>query len=436
MQWCLRAGWRRNPEHVTAQTLWFRRPVFGWALYDWANSAFALTVMTSFVPIMLGAFWNDGAQSSVTTFRLGLANGGASLLVALLAPVIGAIGDRAGRRKRGLLGFAALGVVMTGALYFVEAGQWPIAVACYVLATIGFAIGNTLYDSLLVDVVSPRFYDRVSAYGFALGYLGGALLFAVNVWMVASPQSFGLDSPTAAIRVAFLMVAIWWAVFSLPLLLWVPEHRSADTVTHGAIMAGFRELLATLHAVRRHRSLWMFLLAYWLYIDGVYTIIKMAVDFGMSQGLDMQDLISAILLTNFIGFPAAMLFGYIGDWFGTRRGIYLALVVYIAVTIGAVFVTTEAQFYVLAAAIGLVQGGVQSLSRSLYARLIPAERSGEYFGFYNMLGKFAAVLGPVLTGSVALATGSQRIGILSILVLFTIGLWLLSRVRLPVNGTV
>ncbi|HHQ14033.1 MAG TPA: MFS transporter [Chromatiales bacterium] len=390
--------------------------------------------MTSFVPIMLGAYWNDGAQSSVTTFRLGLANGGASLLVALLAPVIGAIGDRAGRRKRGLLTFAAVGVVMTGALYFVEQGQWPVAVACYVFATIGFAVSNTLYDSLLVDIVSPRFYDRVSAYGFALGYLGGALLFAVNVWMVAAPQSFGLDSPTVAIRVAFLMVAVWWAVFSLPLLLWVPEHRAADAVTRGAITAGLRELLATLHAVRRHRSLWIFLLAYWLYIDGVYTIIKMAVDFGMSQGLDMQDLISAILLTNFIGFPAAMLFGYIGDWFGTRRGIYLALVVYIAVTVSAVFVTTEAQFYALAAAIGLVQGGVQSLSRSLYARLIPAGRTGEYFGFYNMLGKFAAVLGPVLTGSVALITGSQRAGILSILLLFMIGLWLLSRVHLAATG--
>lgn len=419
---------------MTAQTLWFRRPVFGWALYDWANSAFALSVMTSFVPIMLGAYWNDGAQSSVTTFRLGLANGGASLLVALLAPVIGAIGDRAGRRKRGLLTFAAVGVVMTGALYFVEQGQWPVAVACYVFATIGFAVSNTLYDSLLVDIVSPRFYDRVSAYGFALGYLGGALLFAVNVWMVAAPQSFGLDSPTVAIRVAFLMVAVWWAVFSLPLLLWVPEHRAADAVTRGAITAGLRELLATLHAVRRHRSLWIFLLAYWLYIDGVYTIIKMAVDFGMSQGLDMQDLISAILLTNFIGFPAAMLFGYIGDWFGTRRGIYLALAVYIAVTVSAVFVTTEAQFYALAAAIGLVQGGVQSLSRSLYARLIPAGRTGEYFGFYNMLGKFAAVLGPVLTGSVALITGSQRAGILSILLLFMIGLWLLSRVHLAATG--
>ncbi|MDJ0929357.1 MAG: MFS transporter [Gammaproteobacteria bacterium] len=415
-------------------SLWFRRPVLGWALYDWANSAFALSIMTTFVPVLLGEYWNDGAESAVTTFRLGMANGIASLAVALLAPVIGAIADRAGRRKRSLLLFTALGLLMTGSMYFVTAGQWQIALACYVLASIGFAQGNSLYDSLLVDITSAEFYDRVSAYGFALGYLGGALLFSVNVWMVSAPATFGLASAGEAVRLAFLMVAIWWAVFTLPLIFWVHERPTPDKPEHGAIAAGIRELLGTLRAVRQQRDLWIFLIAYWLYIDGVYTIIKMAVDFGLSQGLGMEDLIRAILLTNFIGFPAALLFGYVGDWIGARRGIYVALGVYILTTTAAVFVDTEAEFYVLAAAIGIVQGGVQSLSRSLFAFLIPRDKSGEYFGFYNMLGKFAAIIGPVLTGLVALMTGSQRLGILSILILFVAGLFLLTRVNLPAES--
>jgi UMF1 family MFS transporter len=410
-------------------TIWFKRPVLAWACYDWANSAFALTVMTSFVPVLLAEYWNDGAESAVTTFRLGIANGIASLIVAVTAPAIGAFADRAGRRKRGLLVFTALGVVMTGAMYLVAVGQWALGLGCYVLASIGFAASNSLYDSLLVDITAPNFYDRVSAYGFAMGYLGSALLFTVNVVMVGNPERFGWSGPAEAVRAAFLMVAIWWAVFTLPLALWVREPEALGA-PRGAVRAAFAELIATLHSMRAQRDLWLFLVAYWLYIDGVYTIIKMAVDFGLAQGLTMQDLITAILVTNVVGFPAALLFGWLGERIGARRGIYLGLAVYILTTLSAIFVSTTAEFYALAVSIGLVQGGVQSLSRSLFARLVPDGKTGEYFGFYNMLGKFAAILGPVLTGVVALLTGSQRIGILSILVLLVAGLLLLRQVRL------
>jgi len=409
--------------------IWFRRPILAWALYDWANSAFALSVMTSFIPVLLAGYWNDGAESTVTTFRLGLANGISSLIVAVIAPAIGALADRAGRRKRGVLIFTALGVVMTGSMYLVGAGQWLLGLSCYLLASIGFAAGNSLSDSLLVDIASPDEYDRVSAYGFGVGYLGGALLFSVNVWMISAPETFGLESQADAVRIAFLMVAVWWAVFSVPLALFVPEKRGAKPA-RGAIRAAFLELFNTLRSLRAQRDLWLFLIAYWLYIDGVYTIIKMAVDFGLSQGLGMEALIGAILVTNFVGFPAAMVFGWVGDRFGARNGLYASLSIYIVVTIAATFVSTEAEFYALAVAIGLVQGGVQSLSRSLFARLVPEGKTGEYFGFYNMLGKFAAILGPVLTGVVALITGSQRLGLLSILILLIAGLFLLSRVRL------
>jgi len=405
--------------------------VLAWALYDWANSAFALAVLTAFVPVMLAGTWNDGAPSTVTTFRLGVANGLASLVVVLLAPLLGAMTDQARRRKPWLALFTLLGVGATMLLAAIGPGDWPLALACFVLASVGFFAANSLYDAMLIDVAAPAAFDRVSAFGYGLGYLGGALLFTVSVLLLARPAAFGLASQAAAIQVTFILVGIWWALFSVPLLLWVRERHAGQAPVPGAFRAGLRQLRATLRSLRADRNVLWFLAAYWLYIDGVYTIIKMAVDYGLSQGLTATDVTGAILLTNFIGFPAALAFGALGTRLGPRPAIYLALVIYIAATALAVFLTTAAQFYALAATIGLVQGGVQSLSRSLYARLIPAEMSGEYFGFYNMLGKFSSILGPVLAGTVALVSGSQRTGILSIIVLFGAGLLLLTRVQVP-----
>ncbi|MBL8197730.1 MAG: MFS transporter [Chromatiales bacterium] len=406
--------------------------MLAWAFYDWGNSAFSLLVVTVFVPLMLGSFWNDGAPSPVTTFRLGVGNGIASAVVVLLAPLLGAMTDRAGRRKPWLAAFTGLGVLATAGLAAVGPGGWLLALLCFVLGSIGFFAANSLYDALLIDVASAPAWERVSALGYALGYLGSALLFLLSIAMLARPERFGLASPVESMRLSFLMVAAWWAIFSLPLLLWVREQRADSApVSGGSLLAGFHQLYGTVQALRSQPQLLRFLLAYWLYIDGVYTIIKMAVDYGLSQGLSSTEVTGAILLTNFIGFPAAIGFGVLGERLGARRGIYLALMIYIVATAAAVFMRTAADFYVLAITIGLVQGGVQSLSRSLYARLIPVESRGEYFGFYNMMGKFSAIIGPVLAGTAALVSGSQRIGILSILVLFAAGLWLLSRVRLP-----
>jgi len=405
--------------------------VLGWALYDWANSAFALAVLTAFVPVMLGGAWNDGAPSTMTTFRLGMANGVASLIVVVLAPMLGAMTDQARRRKPWLAMFTVLGVVATALLATAGPGGWQLAMLCFILASVGFFAANSLYDAMLIDVAEPLEYDRVSALGYALGYLGGALLFTISVILLASPATFGLESPSAAIELTFVLVAIWWAVFSLPLLLWVKEREPAQAPVSGAFLAGLRELRNTVRSLGSERNLLWFLAAYWLYIDGVYTIIKMAVDYGLSQGLSATDVTGAILLTNFLGFPAALAFGVLGDRIGPRAAIFLALSVYIVATVLAVFLTTALHFYALAATIGLVQGGVQSLSRSLFARLIPPAKSGEYFGFYNMLGKFSSILGPVLAGTVALVSGSQRVAILSIVLLFVSGLWLLTRVQVP-----
>jgi UMF1 family MFS transporter len=405
--------------------------VLSWALYDWANSAFALVVITAFVPVMLAGYWSGGAPSPLTTFRLGMANGIASIIVVVLAPLLGALTDRSGRRKL-VLGLAtAIGVLATEGLAIVGEGGWLPALALFAIASVGFFSANSLYDAMLIDVAAPGQYDRVSAWGYALGYLGGALLFLLGVAMLLDPGWFGLPGETAALQLSFLLVAAWWTVFSLPLLLFVRERSGDARLPEVAIAASFRQVIASLRALRGQRNLLFFLAAYWLYIDGVYTIIKMAVDYGLSQGLSARDVTTAILLTNFIGFPAAIAFGRIGEWIGPKRGIVIALLVYVVATAAAVFLTTAVEFYALAVSIGMVQGGVQSLSRSLYARLVPAAQRGEYFGFYNMLGKFSSILGPMLAGSLALLAGSQRVGILSIVVLFVAGLWLLSRVQVP-----
>ncbi|MFN2309755.1 MAG: MFS transporter [Gammaproteobacteria bacterium] len=407
------------------------RTVYAWACYDWANSAFATTVMAGFFPLFFKQYWNAGVADTLSTFRLGIANSLASLIVVLLAPLLGAIADRLDRRKGFLLLFAALGVTMTGALHFVAAGAWELAALCYVLAVLGFSGSNLFYDALLVLIARPAQWDRVSALGFALGYLGGGLLFAVNVLMVLHPDWFGLADASTAVRLSFLTVALWWAAFSLPLLFWVHEpHRTAPGPLRQSLGAGLRQLGRTLREIGRLPHTFLFLLAYWLYIDGVDTIVRMAVDYGLSLGFPSNSLITALLITQFVGFPAALAFGRLGERIGARRGILIALGVYIAVTAWGAFMDQVWEFYLLAVVIGLVQGGVQSLSRSLYARLIPPQRSAEFFGFYNMLGKFAAVLGPALMGGVGVLSGSPRIGILSLLVLFLLGAFLLTRVDL------
>ena len=409
---------------------WYlRRPVLAWALYDWANSAFATTVMAGFFPAFFRQYWSLGADPTVATFRLGLANGLAGLIVALLAPLLGILADRSARRRWFLLSWTVLGILATGALYGIGRGQWQPAAALFVLATMGFNGAIVFYDALLLQVAEPADYDRVSAYGYALGYLGGGVLFALNVVMTLHPQWFGLSTAAAAVRFSFLSVAIWWAVFSIPLFLGVRESRArAPAAQRGA---AWGELRSTMRQIAAHRPLWLFLVAYWLYIDGVNTIIKMAIDYGGALGLPTAGLMAALLLTQFVAFPAALVYGAIGNRVGARPAILAGLVVYIGVTLWATRLDSIAAFFGMAVVVGLVQGGVQSLSRSLFGQFVPPGKSAEYFGFYNMLGKFATVFGPVLIGVTARLTGSSRSGIASVALLFLVGALLLWRVRVP-----
>ncbi|MBU0575685.1 MAG: MFS transporter [Proteobacteria bacterium] len=407
-----------------------RRAVFGWAMYDWANSAFATTVMAAFFPIFFKQFWSTGADAVLSTAKLGLANSMAGIAVALCAPVLGAIADRGQVRKRFMICFAFAGAAATASLGLIGQGEWHQAAALYIVAMIGFAGGNIFYDSLITAVATEKRLDAVSALGFSLGYLGGGLLFALNVGMTLRPGFFGLESAAAAVRFSFLSVGIWWILFSFPLILFVrePAGRGQEKIG-GIVAAGLRQLLQTFREIRHHRTIVTFLAAYWLYIDGVNTIIVMALDYGLSIGFASQDLILALLMTQFIGFPAALAFGRLGGLIGTKRAILAGIAIYLAMPLWGFFMQSKVEFFLMAGFIGLVQGGVQALSRSFFARIIPPDKAAEYFGFYNMVGKFAAVVGPVLIGGVALWARSagfggdlpSRLSILSISFLFLAG---------------
>ena len=406
------------------------RPKTAWILYDFANSAFATTVMAGFFPLAFKRYWHGGDVTD-STFQLGLANAAASALILIAAPLLGAIADQGRLHKRLLAAFAFLGIAATFALALLQAGMATAALVCFGLGLVGFSGANIFYDALLTAVAEPDEYERVSSLGFALGYLGGGLLFAVNVAMTLKPHWFGVASPEQALRLAFASVALWWLVFSLPLLVKVGE-RPCRRLSPALVAAAGRQVIRTLGHVRAHRPAFLFLVAYWFYIDGVDTIVRMAVDYGLAIGLGWEGLIAALLLVQFVGFPAAVAYGRLGERIGAKPAILLGLAVYVGVTAFAARLDSAAEFYALAVLIGLVQGGVQALSRAYYARLIPKALAAEFFGFYNMLGKFAAVLGPLLVGITGRWFEDPRAGIFSVVVLFLIGGGVLSRVRAPV----
>ena len=405
------------------------RKVLAWAFYDWANSAFALSVLAVLFPLFLGSYWSGGDPGSAATARLAWITTAAGAIVFIVAPIFGTIADSGSYRKRFLIVLALMGAIATISLALVDEGGWQLALALYMIASVGFYSSNIFYDSLLMDVTEPRFYSFVSSLGFSLGYLGGALLLGIHVWMILSPGTFGLAGPDDAIRFAFVSVGIWWAIFASPLMFFVPEHRSKIARTHHVIRAAYLELRRTILTIRQYRNVVIFLVAYWLFIAGVFTIIVMAVNYGQRLGFSQQDLVTALLITNFAGFPATMLYGYFGHRFGPKVGIYFALLVYLGMCVWALYMTEVRQFYIMAVIIGCVQGGVQGLSRSLYASIIPPEQPGEFFGFYNMLTNFARVLGPLLVGIAATVSDDPKWVLLALMPLFVGGGMVLAIVR-------
>jgi len=410
------------------ESKFLNKQVVAWALYDWGNSAFALSVLAVLFPLFLGLYWSAGDDGPAVTSRLTWATATASLIVALLAPVLGTIADSGGYRKRFLFMLAILGAVTTASLSLVAEGGWPWALLLFVMASIGYYSANVFYDSLIVDVSQPRHYSLVSSLGFSLGYFGGASLLALHVWMLQSPQTFGFSSSIQVIKFAFVSVGVWWLVFLMPLMLVVREGKSSTAGSGGTIKSAYQALLDTFRRIRQFRNAVLFLVAYWFYIGGLFTIIFMAVNFGQRLGFSASDLVQALLITNFVGFPATLAYGYLGHRVGAKNAIYLGLAVYIAVAFWAAFLEDVRQFYAMAITIGMVQGGVQGMSRSLFASLIPADQAGEFFGFYNMLTKFAHVLGPVLVGIVGFYSAEPKFILIALLPLFIIGALMLTRV--------
>jgi UMF1 family MFS transporter len=357
-----------------------------------------------------------------STIWLSNANGISSLILALTAPWLGALADKGSAHIRMLAIFTAIGVLPTALLAFVSTADALTGLTLFVIASVGFWGGLIFYDSMIVRVAPPGRVDSVSGFGYALGYLGGGLLLVVNVVMYQKPQWFGLAGPEQAIRASFVTVAVWWFVFAIPLLRQRGAMASGPSIGLGrAAREGFAELLRTFREVRRFRPVILFLLAYWMYIDGVNTIMKQAVDYGLALGFPASSLITAILMIQFIGFPLTLLFGWLGDRVSPMLGIFVAIGVYTAVTFYAVLMTSVTEFYIMSAAIGCVQGAIQAMSRSYYSRLIPPDRASEFYGFYNMMGKFASVLGPFLMAATAAVTGSNRSAILSVAILFVGG---------------
>jgi UMF1 family MFS transporter len=405
------------------------RPQLGWALYDWANSAFVTTIVSGFFPIFFKEHWGCSIQPTESTFYLGTANSAAAISVAILAPFLGAVADKGSAKKRMLASFALLGILMTGCLFMVQKGFWQYAILLYLFATICWSGANVFYDALLPAVANKKEVDFVSSLGYALGYIGGGLLFLFNVILFLKHDFFGLPNEVIAVKVNFISVAVWWAIFSFPLLICVKEPKFGDTFKFkGAIVFGWKQLIQTIQSIKNYRIVVMFLFAYWLYIDGVDTIIRMAVDYGKSLHFTNSTLIIALLMVQFVAFPAALAYSWIAAKIGTKNAVLSGIFGYILITFFGYFMAKEWHFYALAGMVGLFQGGIQALSRSLYTRIIPLDRSAEFFGFYNMLGKFAAVLGPLMMGAVTLWSGSARIGILSILILFISGAMMLWKV--------
>ena len=400
-----------------------------WALYDWANSAFMTTVVAGVFPIYFAKVAAAGLPPEVAQGRFAAGTAIALLCVALLAPPLGALADARAWRKPLLFAFALLGVLGTAGLVVVGQGDWLPALLFFGIGNLGAGASVVFYDSLLPHVASPGQVDRTSTSGFALGYLGGGILLALNLAWILRPDLFGMADAeeTLPTRLAFASVAVWWLVFTLPLMKRVPEPPALRRPP-GERRSALHGLAATLREIRSFPNAFLMLLAFLIYNDGILTIIRMATIYGTGIGLETKHMVTALLIVQFIGIPCSIAFGSLAGRLGTKRSILLALGVYGVVTVLGFYMDSAADFYLLAGLVGLVQGGAQALSRSLFSSLIPRQKSAEFFGFFAIGEKFAGVLGPTLFAMVLATSDSSRTAMAWVLVFFVVGGLILTRV--------
>ncbi len=404
----------------------YRKVVNSWAMYDWGNSAFATTIMAAVLPVYYSNVAGKGLSGNMATVYWGYTVSLSLVTMALLGPILGAVADFYGIKKRLLLSFAGVGMMASASLYFVTTGDWLLASVLFIIGDIGFSSADTFYNSLLPHVARPEDIDQVSTRGYAFGYIGGGLLLAMNIVLLVFMADKGL-----AARISFVSVGVWWAVFTIPLWRNVPEPPAVGERGLGVnpIAASFRRLSRTFHEIQRYRQLLIFLIAFWVYNDGIGTIINMATIYGAEIGIDSTSLISALLMTQIVGIPFAFGFGWLAKRLGTKRCIYLGLSVYTLISIAGYFMTTALHFWILAFMVGTVQGGAQALSRSLFGAMSPKTKTAEFYGFYGMSSRFAGIFGPFLFAIVGQMTGSSRLSIVALVVFFIVGGLLLSQVN-------
>jgi MFS transporter, UMF1 family len=398
-----------------------------WATYDWANSAFQCTIITAVFPVYFASVAADNLPPAVATERFATATTLALAIVAIVAPVLGAYADFAGAKKRLLAIFLGIGVISTAAMVQIGSGDWLLAAVLFVVANIGVSGSFVFYDSLLPHVAEDAEMDRVSSAGYALGYLGGGVLLAINLAWILKPGWFGLADAGVASRLSFLSVAIWWLVFATPLFRKVPEPAVREVAPAGVnpIIASFQQLAGTLRELRQYRQAFLMLVAFLIYNDGIGTIIRMAGPYGQEIGLPQEGLIAAFVMVQFVGIPFAVAFGRLAGRIGAKPSIFIALVVYVLISLVGYFMTTIWQFFLLSFMVATVQGGSQALSRSLFATMIPKHKSSEFFGFFGVFEKFAGIIGPLLFAATVRMTGSSRNAILSVIAFFVVGAVLL-----------
>ena len=380
-------------------------------LYDWANSAYATIVLAGFFPIIYAEYFASSIIDSERTLYLGVSNSIASIILILIAPIFGLLSDKFSSKKIFLIVFALLSILSTSLLSVISQDSYVIASIFFSISLLGFMMSNVFYDSMLLNFNSQK-YDSISSVGYALGYLGGGLAFVISLLFLY----FQSDSTLELIyskKIVFLFASFWWLLFMIPLLLfWEEDKRIPHTTT----------LFDTFNEIKLDKTIFYFLIAYWIYIDGVDTVIRMAINYGLTIGFDSTDLLIALLVTQFIAFPGTLLINWLSSIYSCEKAIIGCLMTYLLISVSAYYLDTILEFYLIASLIGLVQGGIQALSRSYFARLIPNNKHSEYFGIYNMLGKFAALLGPLLVGLITFLTNDPRIGMLSISIFFILGI--------------
>lgn len=411
-----------------------------WAMYDWAVSAVQTTIMVAVFPIFFKRVAAGDLPDETSTQYIATANSMAMVLIAVLSPILGAIADYTAAHKRLLGTFMGIGASAVAAMFFIGRGDVWLAYWLFVFALVGAAGSMVFYESLLPHVAREDEIDRVSTAGFGFGYFGGGVLLALNLAWILFPGAFGLPSgeglsesaATLPTRLALLSVAAWWLIFSIPLFRRVsgPARRLEADETRGAnpIGAAFRRLAETLRELRGYRQAFLMLLAFLIYNDGIQTIIKMATAYGTDLGIGQNALISAILIVQFVGIPFAFLFGGLAGRIGTKPAIFIGLLAYVGISVLGYFMTSALHFFLLAGLVGMVQGGTQALSRSLFASMVPPHKSGEFFGFFSVFEKFAGIFGPLFFAASLWLTGSSRNAILSVIVFFVIGAVLLALV--------